>query len=230
MLIMMTMPVVTDLSRRSARRGGGGGGKGVFSTPFSYYCVVLVLHLVLLQFCVIFAAGDDVHLQRMTLVKILKEHEEEDQLDSRMQLPRHAAPSISGTQRRRPLLWNSSGGKLPKAVLLPRLFLLIPGALHLHHLHVHVHRHLHPRSIIRRNIITIQQLLHPYLHHHLHLQLLADHELDRDFVRIIKNPSVKSIHQQFFKFVVFFFSHARLHNIRETPEPSISPSARPYSN
>jgi hypothetical protein len=30
--------------------------------------VVLVLHLVLLQFCVIFAAGDDVHLQRMTLV------------------------------------------------------------------------------------------------------------------------------------------------------------------
>ncbi|CAK9257672.1 unnamed protein product [Sphagnum jensenii] len=90
MLIMMTMPVVTDLSRRSARRGGGGGGEGVFSTPFSYYCVVLVLHLVLLQFCVIFAAGDDVHLQRMTLVKILKEHEEEDQLDSRMQLPRHA--------------------------------------------------------------------------------------------------------------------------------------------
>ncbi len=65
MLIMMTMPVVTDLSRRSARRGGG---EGVFSTPFSYFCVVLVLHLVLLQFCVIFAAGDDVHLQRMTLV------------------------------------------------------------------------------------------------------------------------------------------------------------------
>jgi hypothetical protein len=68
MLLMMTMPVVTDLSRRSARRGGGRGGEGVFSTPFSYYCVVLVLHLVLLQFCVIFAAGDDVHLQRMTLV------------------------------------------------------------------------------------------------------------------------------------------------------------------
>ncbi|CAM6039850.1 unnamed protein product [Sphagnum compactum] len=102
MLIMMTMPVVTDRSRRSARRGGGrgGGGGGVFSTPFSYYCVVLVLHLVLLQFCVIFAAGDDVHLQRMTLLIryensqglsfCLSEHEEEDQLDSRMQLPRHA--------------------------------------------------------------------------------------------------------------------------------------------
>jgi hypothetical protein len=61
---MMMMPVVTDLRRRSAR----GGGEGVFSTPFSFFCVVLVLHLVLLQFCVTFAAGDDVHLQRTTLV------------------------------------------------------------------------------------------------------------------------------------------------------------------
>ncbi|KAH9551128.1 hypothetical protein CY35_10G107300 [Sphagnum magellanicum] len=172
-------------------------------------------------------------------MKILKEHEEEeeeeDQQDSRMQLPRHALsfdqwdPTSSFTS------FEFIRRKAPKGRPNPRLFLLIPGALHLDHLHVHVHRHLHPRSIMRRNIITtcmiitIQHLLHPYLHHHLHLQLLADHELDRDFVRIIKNPSVKSIHQQFFKFV-FFFSHARLHNIRETPEPSISPSARPYSN